>query len=993
MPFGFVTEEARVNSTTAGNQRMPASAALYGGGYVTVWASDTGDGSGSAILGQIFAADGSKVGDEFLVNTTTLGNQDLPDVVPVAPDSPFAASFVVVWQSEEGGGNVIRGRRFNENGTPTSKLQGDPAAGTNDFVISGAEGGSKPSVGATASGGFYGHRLAIVWEAPTGDGDGTAILMARYIPGQNLHSPQVLNTSTAGNQRDPRIANDRGNGTTAIVWESQEPGGDVIRASKFGPNGPTLDFVVSEAVGEDESLPNVTWLADRTFAVIWNAGTNIMARRFDGSPFGPPDLIGSATVLNSTPGGVTSRSGILGLADAGFVVAYFTQAGDDGSSNSIRAERFSILGTAIVSESSEFFIPNNVAGTQTSPEIIQLHHGNIVVSWASEAAQAGNFEVQQRLLNLNAPGGTPADDTINGTEGPDVLGGLAGNDIINGHGGNDLIDGGSGNDAMDGGDGTDTVTYATATAPVTISLANSDPQANGAAGTDTVTDFENVTGSPYADILIGTDGANVIDGGTGADSMTGGDGDDVYRVDNAGDVVVENAGEGTDEIRTGLASYSLLGTNLEMLTATSDLNHDFRGSAGNNVIAGGGGSDFFRLQDGGVDIVDGGTGNDAFYFGAAYTAADVVVGGAGRDQVGLQGNYALTLGTLTSISDLILLSGTDTRFGDPGASLYSYAIASIDSNVAAGQRLLVDGTQLVAGERFEFDGSDEQDGNFVMSGGDGLDIFTGGAGADGFYFRHGTFWGPNDKVTGGANDQIGFRGDFTGVNKVVMGADQITGVVTLVMMSGTDTRFGAVVAPTKFDIQMHDGNVAAGQRFTVDGSFLGSNETMRIDASLEQDGFFRMFGGSGADILIGGSGNDSLRGNGGGDQLTGNGGSDRFVYGSASDSTGTGFDLLFDLKSAEDLVDLHSAVTGWSATVGSGQLGHASFDADLAAALNGALDPGRAILFDPNSGTFAGLHFLVVDANGDGSYTAGADYVFQLGAAAVVDTGGAAFFV
>ena len=434
------------------------------------------------------------------------------------------------------------------------------------------------------------------------------------------------------------------------------------------------------------------------------------------------------------------------------------------------------------------------------------------------------------------------------------------------------------------------------------------------------------------------------------------------------------------------------GVTIENATTGSG-NDSLRGNLSDNVLDGGAGNDLFRLQDGGIDTAIGGLGNDGFYFGGAYTAADMVDGGEGRDQVALQGDYALILGALTSISDLILLSGTDTRFGDPGTGLNDYALTSIDSTVAAGATLLVDGSQLVAGETVTFNGSAETDGKFILSAGSGVDRLTGGAGADGFFFRDGTFWGPNDKVTGGANDQIGFRGDFTGANKVVMGADQITGVVTLVLMSGTDTRFGPAVAPTKFDIQMHDGNVGAGQRFTIDGTFLTSDETMRIDGALETNGFFRMFGGSGADVLIGGAGNDLLRGNGGGDALTGNGGSDRFVYGSASDSTGTGFDLLSDLKSAEDLLDLHSAVTGWSASVGSGQLGQSSFDADLAAALDGALDAGRAILFDPDAGTYAGRHFLIVDANGDGAYTAGADYVFELGSAAIVDTSGSAFFV
>jgi hypothetical protein len=44
------------------------------------------------------------------------------------------------------------------------------------------------------------------------------------------------------------------------------------------------------------------------------------------------------------------------------------------------------------------------------------------------------------------------------------------------------------------------------------------------------------------------------------------------------------------------------------------------------------------------------------------------------------------------------------------------------------------------------------------------------------------------------------------------------------------------------------------------------------------------------------------------------------------------------------------------------------------------------VLFDPSSGdlNLAGHVFLVVDANGDGSYTAGQDYVVQM-----VNTAGA----
>ena len=57
----------------------------------------------------------------------------------------------------------------------------------------------------------------------------------------------------------------------------------------------------------------------------------------------------------------------------------------------------------------------------------------------------------------------------------------------------------------------------------------------------------------------------MLDGGAGADTMIGGAGNDTYVVDNAGDVVIENAGEGTDTVQRVDHTYPLA-ANVENLT-------------------------------------------------------------------------------------------------------------------------------------------------------------------------------------------------------------------------------------------------------------------------------------------------------------------------------------------------------------------------------------------------------------------------------------------
>ncbi|TAY60369.1 beta strand repeat-containing protein, partial [Rhizobium leguminosarum] len=367
-------------------------------------------------------------------------------------------------------------------------------------------------------------------------------------------------------------------------------------------------------------------------------------------------------------------------------------------------------------------------------------------------------------------------------------------------------------------------------------------------------------------------GNDTLDGGTGTDALIGGKGDDTYSVDNAGDSVTEAADEGTDTVRTTLASYTL-GSDVENLTyigtvaftgTGNDLANTIRGAAGADtldgkagadMLIGGAGNDTYIVDDVGDVVTEGlNAGTDLiktalssytlasnvenlFYTGSASftgtgnTLVNTITGGAGNDLLdGGAGNDALDGGggndiyVVDSASDVIKDSaGTD----EIRTVLAAYSIAT-----------LVNVEDLTYTGSANFTGTGNAFAN-TGPGGGGNDLLNGGGGAD--------------TLIGGAGSDIYI-------------VDHVGDIVTEAADAGNDTVRTTLASYTLGSDVENLTNIGTAA-FTGTGNSLDNIIT----------------GGAAIDTLFGGVGNDTLNGGGGADRLIGGAGDDTYIVDNAGD--------------------------------------------------------------------------------------------------------------
>jgi len=286
------------------------------------------------------------------------------------------------------------------------------------------------------------------------------------------------------------------------------------------------------------------------------------------------------------------------------------------------------------------------------------------------------------------------------------LTGNAINNAIIGNNGSNILSGRGGSDGLDGRGGTDTASYENNLWRVVAFLG-----VNGAPGlayefqlvngqevmvsVDTLLNIENLRGTGFNDTLIGNEAVNELRGLGGSD---------VYVVQNAGDTIVENGGQGNDEVRASVSYTLTAGADAETLRTTDDNGTaaiNLTGNANNNVVIGNNGDNTLSGGGGNSDQLEGRGGSDIYIVTTANVSI-VEAGGQGNDAVLSSVTYTLTAG-----ADVELLATTN----DAGTAAINLT-GNANGNEVRGNN-----------------------GNNVLAGGNGRDTLTGLGGQDSFLFN------------------------------------------------------------------------------------------------------------------------------------------------------------------------------------------------------------------------------------------------------------------
>ncbi|MEQ8700304.1 MAG: calcium-binding protein [Bauldia litoralis] len=479
---------------TASETIDPSITVLSDGSYVVSYTIGTGDDTDVAF--RIVNFDATAISPEVLVLDSDF-NSGGSQVATLSN-----GNFVVVYQDEfetTGADIDVKFKIFSPTGT---EVDADNVATTLRLE-------DDPHVAALAGGGFV-----VVWHDDEGDGPGDHGIKATVYDnaGDEVNNFIQVNTSTAGNQSDPRVAALADGGFVAVWTDS---GSGVIRGQRFDATGVKVGIEFTENFSVEDN-PVVAGLSDGRFIV-----------GFEDVDDAPTDVDIHATIFDPR------TSPINGDANANVITSRkdgATVNGLGGSDTLLGQEQADILNGGTGAD-----VMRGRGGDDT---YVVDNVGDQVIEAGGQGtdtvASSVSFTLGANVEYLGLSGTANISGTGNGLA--NILVGNSGNNALFGGDGADGIDGMGGADDMRGGTGDDTYFVDNAGDGVTEFAGQ---------GTDTVAssiaftlgaNVENLvltgsakingTGNNLANTLVGNAGKNTLNGGGAADTISGGLGKD-----------------------------------------------------------------------------------------------------------------------------------------------------------------------------------------------------------------------------------------------------------------------------------------------------------------------------------------------------------------------------------------------------------------------------------------------------------------------------------
>ena len=496
----------------------------------------------------------------------------------------------------------------------------------NDTVDGGAGGGDSIGVG---TGGAHGATIDFSTHTVTSV-DGTASFSnienafgtnfadtfiafdpSRALAGTSADFARSMN----GNAGNDTFNGDSRDGYTEVVSYSGSPNGVVANlATGVATDGYDSDTGTTGIQPYTDTLVNIDVVQGSAFAdSLLGGGT---ATLINGTRFEALEGMGGNDILNAN--GATNVRADYTNSPAGAVVNLLAGSASDGWGGTdtligIRGVRGSNFADTIIGDGGN----NNLEG-RGGNDTIDGGAGNDLIFYQAATA-AVTIDLALGSSSLTGGQGTDTWLNVEGVRGGDF------NDTLSGADGVDnTLEGLAGADTLDGRTGNDQVRYDRSPNAVNVNLSTNtaldgyDSDSNAANGiqpyTDTLVSIENVRGSKFDDMLVGSTANNVFEGWGGNDSIIGAAGIDTANYANSPAAVSVNLLAGTASDGWGGADI----LNEMENVGGSAFNDTIIGDPNANVLIGGLGN----------DTMDGGIGSDTASFAVTRAQATVnTVGG------------------------------------------------------------------------------------------------------------------------------------------------------------------------------------------------------------------------------------------------------------------------------------------------------------------------------------------------------------------------------